>query len=357
MLELHKLRRLTDFTIGMHDSPDADQLLRLTSDALAALIPCDRPNVTLATTVWPTSDVRFATARSAEQRVYDQREAGYVHDDPIYMNRLRLLSDGPAIMSDYLDHAALERSTIYNEVWRGAGVRHLLSYLTPATFSIGLSVVRGDGGAASEFDETDRAVMRAVAENLEAALGRIVRSNKGRLRTGDGRDVPVQLFAWIVCDVDGRVLRASPGALQRLRWFLGEDASLERVPADWVAEFSRRCAGYPAQPIRRARGSRSMSAHVAPIKGVPGEFTVSFVESFLPPDPQAILRDMGLTAREAEVLRWAIDGKSSPETAVILGISTLTVRKHMENIRDALGVENRTTAVAHALEKLHAAGV
>jgi DNA-binding CsgD family transcriptional regulator len=55
-----------------------------------------------------------------------------------------------------------------------------------------------------------------------------------------------------------------------------------------------------------------------------------------------------LTAREAEVLGWVARGKTNAEIAVALYISPLTVRKHLENIFEKLGVRTRTAAAARA---------
>lgn len=52
-----------------------------------------------------------------------------------------------------------------------------------------------------------------------------------------------------------------------------------------------------------------------------------------------------LTAREGEVLRWVAAGKSDAQIGAILRISARTVQKHLQNVYDKLGVENRTAAV------------
>jgi DNA-binding CsgD family transcriptional regulator len=64
------------------------------------------------------------------------------------------------------------------------------------------------------------------------------------------------------------------------------------------------------------------------------------------------LEQLGLTPREAEILLWVAQGKTNPEIATILGIGLTTVKKHLEATFAKLGVENRTTAAALALEKL-----
>ena len=59
-----------------------------------------------------------------------------------------------------------------------------------------------------------------------------------------------------------------------------------------------------------------------------------------------VLTKLGLSPREAEVLVWVARGKSNAEIAAALGISTPTVKKHMERIFRKLGVRNRLAAVA-----------
>jgi DNA-binding CsgD family transcriptional regulator len=65
-------------------------------------------------------------------------------------------------------------------------------------------------------------------------------------------------------------------------------------------------------------------------------------------DPQS-LKSMGLTQRETEVLTWVAEGKSNTDVGVILGIRSVTVKKHLEHIFQKMGVETRTAAVAFAL--------
>lgn len=56
-----------------------------------------------------------------------------------------------------------------------------------------------------------------------------------------------------------------------------------------------------------------------------------------------------VTPREAEVLMWLTRGKSNRDIAEILGLSPRTVNKHLEQIYEKLGVENRSSAVSLAL--------
>ncbi|MGK6355425.1 response regulator [Sphingomonas sp. DT-207] len=60
----------------------------------------------------------------------------------------------------------------------------------------------------------------------------------------------------------------------------------------------------------------------------------------------------GLTSREAEVLVWISRGKQNREISEILHISPRTVNKHLEQIFEKMGVENRASATAIAVSTL-----
>ena len=61
---------------------------------------------------------------------------------------------------------------------------------------------------------------------------------------------------------------------------------------------------------------------------------------------------LGLTPRVAETLLWLAQGKTNGEIAVILCNSESTVKKHVLEIFNKLGVETRTAASLRALEVL-----
>jgi DNA-binding NarL/FixJ family response regulator len=61
---------------------------------------------------------------------------------------------------------------------------------------------------------------------------------------------------------------------------------------------------------------------------------------------------LGLTPRVAEALLWLAQGKTNSEIAAILGNSESTVKKHVLEIFDKLGVETRSAATLRALEVL-----
>jgi DNA-binding NarL/FixJ family response regulator len=77
--------------------------------------------------------------------------------------------------------------------------------------------------------------------------------------------------------------------------------------------------------------------------------SLEFKPDFSSPIP---LEALGLSPREAEVLAWVAQGKSNADTGSILGMSELTVKKHLVHIFEKLGVDNRNAATLRAIEIL-----
>jgi DNA-binding NarL/FixJ family response regulator len=66
---------------------------------------------------------------------------------------------------------------------------------------------------------------------------------------------------------------------------------------------------------------------------------------------------LGLTPRAAEALLWLAQGKTNSDIATILGITESTVKKHVQEIFEKLGVETRGAATVRALEVLNSPAV
>jgi DNA-binding NarL/FixJ family response regulator len=93
---------------------------------------------------------------------------------------------------------------------------------------------------------------------------------------------------------------------------------------------------------------RAQQAEVESAKSAGG-----FNPDFSSPVP---LQSLGLTEREAEVLLWVAQGKSNGDIALLLGMAEKTVKKHMGNIFEKLGLEGRNAATVRALEVLSRRG-
>lgn len=67
-------------------------------------------------------------------------------------------------------------------------------------------------------------------------------------------------------------------------------------------------------------------------------------------------RQFSLTSREVEVLLWIARGKSNTDISSNLKVSPRTVNKHLEQIFEKLGVENRASAAAVTIQMIHRFG-
>ena len=65
------------------------------------------------------------------------------------------------------------------------------------------------------------------------------------------------------------------------------------------------------------------------------------------------LLKLGLTRRATETLLWLAQGKTDANIATILGITESTVKKHVQEIFEKLGIETRGAATVRALELLN----
>jgi DNA-binding NarL/FixJ family response regulator len=83
---------------------------------------------------------------------------------------------------------------------------------------------------------------------------------------------------------------------------------------------------------------------------------VRALRSVAPPEDAVRRREYGLTARETEIVTLVVAGYSNPDIAQRCSISEQTVKHHISNVFDKLGVSNRLElalfAVNHRLTAL-----
>jgi DNA-binding NarL/FixJ family response regulator len=83
--------------------------------------------------------------------------------------------------------------------------------------------------------------------------------------------------------------------------------------------------------------------------------TVAAGRKFVPPNVAAILTENfgqeSLTPSEQNILEMIVAGKSNKEIAYLLGVTENTVKTHIKNIFEKLGVSDRTTAATLAIRR------
>jgi DNA-binding response OmpR family regulator/DNA-binding CsgD family transcriptional regulator len=166
-------------------------------------------------------------------------------------------------------------------------------------------------------------------------------------------------------DVSGRVLLAASQA-GRILWYTPQAGKLLGgvfgktdvdgllLPPDvqaWLALQTPAGAASPPIGLGGADAPKRLQLHyIGQITA--NEILLRLVEADTDSDEFVLRRKLSLTQREAEVLLWIARGKSNRDIGAILDLSPRTVNKHLEQIYNKLGVENRTSAAALAVRTI-----
>ena len=156
----------------------------------------------------------------------------------------------------------------------------------------------------------------------------------------------------ILCDVMMAELDGY-GVLQALQ----TDAVLAQIPFIFLTAKGEKndlrsgmdlgADDYLTKPVANAE---LVSAIEARLRRAERQRTHEFKPDFSSSEP---LLKLGLTPRAAEALLWLAQGKTNADIATILGITESTVKKHVQEMFEKLGVETRGAATVRALEVLN----
>jgi len=152
---------------------------------------------------------------------------------------------------------------------------------------------------------------------------------------------------------DGRLVWQTPLARKLLNDYFAnpEEVAPEELLA-WIADAHRaRRDGREPVALLLADGSRRLLASFHDQTG-DDEWLVVLREENDASAIESLIAAFRLTQREAEVLYWVVQGKTSNDIGDILGNSPRTVNKHLEHVFEKLGVETRTAAANLALSKM-----
>lgn len=156
----------------------------------------------------------------------------------------------------------------------------------------------------------------------------------------------------ILCDVMMPELDGH-GVLQALQM----DAALARIPFIFLTAKGEKddlrsgmnlgADDYLTKPVANAELIRAIETR---LRRSEQQGSREFKPDFSSAKP---LLTLGLTPRAAEALLWLAQGKTNSDIATILGITESTVKKHVQEMFEKLGVETRGAATVRALEVLN----
>jgi DNA-binding response OmpR family regulator/DNA-binding CsgD family transcriptional regulator len=223
---------------------------------------------------------------------------------------------------------------------RDAGLSHV-----PVIFMTGLAetehIVRGLEAGGVDY------VTKPIA--IEEMLARIrVHLANARLAQSARMALDVSGRFLFAADQQGKIVWATPQAQKLLANAPSNQTELATPLAAWLQEIER--GSTEAKPPSGSFLKNDQLRLQFMGKLGPNEFLLRIAKDSSPDTPAQFSKELGLTAREGEVLSWLSKGKANRDIAQILGLSPRTVDKHLEQIYAKLGVENRTAAAAIAVK-------
>jgi DNA-binding CsgD family transcriptional regulator len=327
------LRAALEFVRRISNSREPDEFADETLSGLRELIRCDYASYVETNPVAGRA-MAFTEPREAMLAKAPEILARNLDEHPLVQyyaetGELRALK-----MSDFLTRRRFLRTRLYGELFGPAETDYLLSAVLPMPpgLVVGFSLHR----RSRDFSERDRALLDLLQPHLVQAYERsLLWPVTGAL--GGGADPGSPLL--VVLGRDGTVLWTSPGVtptLERHFGVLDDDGRLPERLGRWVD------AGCPGPLVAASDGRR---LRVDSIGGRPAALRLTERETAPPIDG---LRRLGLSRREAEVLAHVAQGRANAEIARTLSVSPGTVKRHLENVYEKLGVHSRTAAAAVA---------
>ncbi|MBD8877426.1 DNA-binding response regulator [Roseibium polysiphoniae] len=154
---------------------------------------------------------------------------------------------------------------------------------------------------------------------------------------------------------DGTIRWSTPQTHQVLSTTGNGDKLLQDIGAElgsWLAADAGKPSGQ-SDPFELSPGN-GLTLQMQYLGAIGAdEFLFRMTTSDHPNQDEVLRQHFGLTAREADVLLWIAKGKANRDIGEILGLSPRTVNKHLEQIYQKLGVENRASAAVRAAHVLH----
>jgi DNA-binding CsgD family transcriptional regulator len=279
-----------------------------------------------------------------------------MHEHPLIEYYARTFDSRALRLSDFMSRR-FRRSRLYNEIFRPIGIEHLVTIpvKTPqADDHIAISLSR----ERTNFSERDREMLELLRPHFIQAHINAWAVSSTRRDLQETRDaLEDSLGATSILVRNDRIVQASRRAIALLAKYAGAMPSADRLPDAIVCRWRHwrlslangHAAACTSMALECVTGARLI---VRIIPRTADSYVLLLTEQAHPEDPIILVRQLGLSPREAEVLLWIARGKTNPEVAAIMSLSRRTVDKHLEHIYPKLRVESRVAAASIAWDVL-----
>jgi DNA-binding CsgD family transcriptional regulator len=225
-------------------------------------------------------------------------------------------------LTDFQTRREFHRTDLYADWFRAYGTEYELELGIPSPLHHTKTFLFDD--SRRDFSERDRTLLNVLQPHFvqlyrAAEVRRLAAGARAVLEDAD--------TGLVIVDARGGIEVASPAARALLDAY-----GADRAIGEWLAAQRRRAVPVP---LTIDGPSGTLVVELARRGGA----EVLVVEERTATAP--------LSTRELEVLNLVADGLRNAEIAEALWVSPATVRKHLENIYEKLGVHTRTAAVAH----------
>jgi len=252
--------------------------------------------------------------------------------------------DGALSWADIARQSAFQSLPLYKEFYRPLSIHHQLMVALEVRPSSLIYVALNR--SRTPFTEQDRHMLAMLQPHASHALRHLREQHHLRSTLVSFETLIDTLSQGIAClSPQNRIRWASKRARTFLRTYwpdLSDTTCLPDALLAWLLKSLKATAATKAarRPLYVQRPSGRLTIRLLVEKS---ERYLFFEEAAMEASLEP-LKQIGLTDREAEVLKWVAQGKSNEDTAAILNVCSQTVKKHLERIYSALGVTNRTEA-------------
>lgn len=255
-------------------------------------------------------------------------------------------------ISDVWTTEQFHASPLYQQFYRLMDIEFQMSLTFPAPRPIVLAMALSRNK--EDFSERDKVMLDTLRPYLSQAWH--TAGDQERLRAlAEVATSAVGEQGWSVILLSDPPEEMAPGALATVERFFGRPAAGRWLPERverWLASICVPPPNPSRVEIRRpldasVDGRRVVLRYLAPQHSHPGAIVIREEH---PSDQRKRLESLSLTAREAEIVRLVTLGEPNGSIARQLNISPGTVKKHLDNVYEKLGVHGRGPLTAFVLD-------
>jgi DNA-binding CsgD family transcriptional regulator len=278
----------------------------------------------------------------------------YFGEHPIVQNMPKTLT-GAYKISDFINQQEFYRLEGLCQQYLGLfGIEdQMICFLPgPPTSLVGFSLNRSE----RSFTERDRNLLNILRPHFSQAYTNAqhyqqLEQNFNQLQQS------VNCLGLVIVDTAGQVKSIAPQVEIWLETYFIKSVSPDRLP-DHLWSWTKHQIKSLTQPHNGPHASPTMRSQLADrelvirlVADKQGDRYMLLLEEQLVGSCNS-LEILGFSQRETELLRWVMEGEDTKTIAAHMGITTATVRKHLESLYRKLGVTHRSAAIAQVLKKL-----